>query len=1010
MSVQFLVRAPTPDTPSSAVSLMPYYNLPANVRALRWSDKRSVRPVKGDAADVIGSLNLRDGVWRKKNFVMKELGLDKGFEPLRAGPYAGIRNLGATCYVNSLIQALFFTKPFRTAVISLSTAEPNGRSSGFSQQAASLRALQVLFGEMQCGISATCESSVTAFVEACKIHTATHEDPSELSMLLLSWLQRLIPKGVPDFVQETFGGVVMYETTCHSCGSVSKQTEVFAEMRLPLPYSPGSGGDIHLEDLVSDVFAPELFSYDRHYYCCACGKYCEATRRQSIKSAPPFLWITMHRHVFVDGVRRKILTELSFPLIGLDLRPFNAGVYDCVGALEHHSTVAHAGHYTATLRDHNTGVWWRLDDGDVREVDWTTPTDVVAANEVDSPTERGTKRYRTAPERARSHTAYMVLYVKQGYKVEECPDLPPWLGAEIKRKNDALRLPETFVHKQLCEAASVAQEARRGEVRGLISRLSHSYENVKSIGDLVFVPALALKEWSKGTDVVRALLAEAGMHSTEQEEGSRDVLESLKVEMKCKHDRVDPLSVFANRCRVLAKEEVSESLRSAMVPLASKDGLCVECCRDLHDLTADLREFNETCQRLQPDPSSTPTASSVWVWYKSLPRIKLATVATVGQGGRKASGGGRQRKQQQHQPTPPSTPNTSPRPAAAAMGVPNDAIWQTLVRAKLREPRPTAVPLSSRSSYWAPSPSPSNGDSEGSDTVSTAPSSLGEVDLCGSCVCEHGNLATNKPTSTTRVLRSRRLIERAIEQSERLCSRLPTLVPKLRMETWLPGDAQPCPVCASSKGRGKGGGTDMATDKLNANYLVGAGSTTGLGAVRSGVVEMPSTPEFAEDGMPFPVFDAVDLEVRSKEWGGSASRGIRLGTLEGICPNTSGYDMRLQVLTRGFVPKNVRVKLVLQYCKDGESAPEERELADDARFGYLCRHPKLAKLWVSKSEQTATGMPSSTPSPTVTSEPASKIKRSEKTTASTAAADRRRRRNLRAEGGLVGSIFHESFS
>ncbi|KAF4665020.1 hypothetical protein FOL46_003905 [Perkinsus olseni] len=942
MSVQFLVRAPTPDTPSSVVSLLPYYNLPANVRGLRWSDKRSVRPVKGDAADVIGSLNLRDGVWRKKNFVMKELGLDKGFEPLRTGPFAGIRNLGATCYVNSLLQALFFTKPFRTATLNLPTAEPNGRSSGFNQQAASLRALQVLFGEMQCGISATCESSVTAFLEACKIHTSTHEDPSELAMLLLSWLQRLIPKGVPDFVEETFGGLVIYETTCRSCGSISNQTEVFAEMRVPLPYATPTttAGEVLLEGLVADVFAAEVFSDESHYYCCACGKYSEAVRRQWIKSAPPFLWITMHRYAFTDGVRRKILTELSFPLTGLDLTPFNAGVYDCVGALEHHSTVAHAGHYTATLKDHSTGVWWRFDDGHVREVDWTPAEELrgeMPSNGGESPTERAAKKRRTAPERARSRTAYMLLYVQQGYKVEECPELPSWLAAEINRKNEALRLPETFVHQRLCESASVAQETRRGEVRKLISELPQAPESVKSPADLVFVPALALKEWSKGTDVVRGLLAEAGVPNS-QGDTDRNILETLKVEMVCKHDRVDPLSVYASRCRLLPATAVGDSLRPAVVPMSDKEGVCVDCCRDLHALLADLREFNETCQRLQPDPTSTPTASCVWVWYKALPRIKLASV-----GGGKKGAGGRQRRQ--YGSTPPSTPTTSPRlSSSCASGssgsrVSNDVIWQTLVRAKLREPRPAAPWSSSPSSYWAPSPSPSNADSEGSDTVSTAPSSLGEVDLCGSCICEHGNLTTARPTQTTRVLRSRRLIERAIEQANSLSARLPTLVPQLRMDMWIPGDAQPCPVC---RGGGKGSKTKaVSADKLSARSLDRVGSTTGLGASPRELLTggLPSTPDVAEDGMPFPVFDAVDLEVRSKDWGGSASRGVRLGTLREIRPNTSGYDMRMQILTSGMVPKNVNVKLMLQVCKDAESAPEEKELADDARFGECYTEP-----------------------------------------------------------------------
>ncbi|KAF4698051.1 hypothetical protein FOZ63_010876, partial [Perkinsus olseni] len=235
-----------------------------------------------------------------------------------------------------------------------------------------------------------------------------------------------------------------------------------------------------------------------------------------------------------------------------------------------------------------------------------------------------------------------------------------------------------------------------------------------------------------------------------------------------------------------------------------------------------------------------------------------------------------------------------------------------------------------------------------------------------------------------------------------LSARLPTLVPKLRMDMWIPGDAQPCPVC---RGGGKGSKTKaVSADKLSARSLDRVGSTTGLGGSSRELLAggLPSTPDVAEDGMPFPVFDAVDLEVRSKDWGGSASRGVRLGTLREIRPNTSGYDMRMQILTAGMVPKNVKVKLMLQVCKDAESPPEERELADDARFGYLCRHPKLAKLWVSKVDAESV---TPSPTPTVTSapscEPPAKAKRLSTTST---AAERRNRRSLRAEGGLVMTV------
>ena len=84
----------------------------------------------------------RRGIWKKTPDLLGAF----SDESLRTQPYAGMRNLGSTCYLNVFIQALFLNYDFRRAVL----------SSERTQHPSLLNAVRYLFGRRALG---TCSRS-----------------------------------------------------------------------------------------------------------------------------------------------------------------------------------------------------------------------------------------------------------------------------------------------------------------------------------------------------------------------------------------------------------------------------------------------------------------------------------------------------------------------------------------------------------------------------------------------------------------------------------------------------------------------------------------------------------------------------------------------------------------------------------------------------------------------------------------------------------------------------------
>ncbi|KAG4089138.1 cysteine proteinase [Neocallimastix lanati (nom. inval.)] len=294
---------------------------------------------------------------------------------------SGLRNLGNTCFLNSVLQCLTYTPPLTNILL----ASEHGRKCNYQRNSKNQQFCMMCELEkhvamaLGSGKGSVVPRSIASRIKNIAKHMriGRQEDAHEFLRFVIEGLQNSVLRGYEkldnriketNMIYQIFGGYLRSQVKCLECKYNSNTYDPCLDISLDIK------GCDSVKRALELFVKPEILSKGNKYKCSRCKKLTNAQKQITIYQAPMVLTIQLKRFDFTRSFYGggKIGKIVSFDEV-LNLNPYMSksqhenAIYHLYAVLVHYGGSCNSGHYYCFVKNSN-GNWYEMNDSSVSQV------------------------------------------------------------------------------------------------------------------------------------------------------------------------------------------------------------------------------------------------------------------------------------------------------------------------------------------------------------------------------------------------------------------------------------------------------------------------------------------------------------------------------------------------------------------------------------------------------------------------------------------------------------------